>query len=67
MQGVEPMHQKETNRFDYFVLRKKKRIRLKEIATEIDCSLALLSMYENDKCNISIQKEQRYKEYIENY
>lgn len=61
------MNQEEKSRFDYFVLRKKKQIKLKEIANEIECTVPLLSMYENHKCNISKKKEEKYKEYIENY
>jgi transcriptional regulator with XRE-family HTH domain len=51
----------------YFLMRKQKKIRLKEIANYIGCSIALLSMYENNQLNIDPEKERKYVEFITNY
>lgn len=49
----------------YFLLRKKKKIRLKEIAQELGCSIALISFYENEKCNMSDDKILKYQRIIQ--
>lgn len=51
----------------YFLMRKQKKIRLKEIANYIGCSIALLSMFENNQLNIDPEKERKYVEFITNY
>lgn len=55
-----------TEREHYFLQRKRKKIKLHEIANQIGCSVALLSMYENGKTQISPDKERKYKQFIEN-
>ncbi|MTD30121.1 XRE family transcriptional regulator [Planomicrobium sp. YIM 101495] len=50
-----------------FLLRRKKQIKLREIAEFIDCSIAMLSLFENDKANLDINKQILYKQFIENY
>lgn len=48
----------------YFLQRKKKGIRLKEIAEKLGCSIALISFYENEKCNMSDDKILKYQQII---
>lgn len=50
-----------------FLLRRRKGIVLREIALHIDCSVALLSLFENNKCNLDVNKQVKYKEFITNY
>ena len=54
-------------KIEYFLLRRKKNIKLREIANFIDCSIALLSLFENDKANLDINKQIKYRNFIENY
>ncbi|WP_003545425.1 hypothetical protein [Desulfotomaculum nigrificans] len=49
----------------YILKRKKKKIKLTEIANHIKCTPQLLSMYENEKCDISEEKLNMYKKYID--
>lgn len=51
----------------YFLMRKQKKIRLKEIANYIGCSIALLSMYENNQLDMDPEKERKYVEFVTNY
>lgn len=51
-------------REEYFLKRRKKNIRLKELASYISCSQALISLYETGKCDMSKEKLDKYKEYI---
>lgn len=51
---------------DYFLLRRKKRITLTEIAKAIGCSQSLLSKHETSECNMCSLKIKKYKKYIEN-
>lgn len=48
----------------YRILRKQKMINLKIIANEIGVSIPMLSMYENNKVNLSKEKEGKYCEII---
>jgi len=50
-----------------FLMRRKKKIVLREIAEHIGCSIAMLSLFENDKANLDLQKQILYKNYIMNY
>ncbi|MGI2326423.1 XRE family transcriptional regulator [Planococcus sp. YIM B11945] len=52
-------------KIDLFLLRRKKGIKLREIANYIDCSIAMLSLYENDKANLDVNKQMKYREFIE--
>jgi predicted transcriptional regulator len=54
-------------RLYYTMQRKRKHIKLKEVAEYIQCSKSLISMYENSQANLSPDKERKYIEYIENY
>lgn len=51
----------------YAFRRKKKKIRLREIAKYIGCSIALLSRYENNELDMKEEKIKLYKFYIDNY
>lgn len=51
----------------YFLMRRKKGITLQIIANACDCSISLLSLYENDKANMEQEKVMKYKEFIANY
>lgn len=54
-------------KIEYFLMRRKKKITLKELAKVCNCSIGLLSLYENDKlANMCPNKIQKYKEYITN-
>lgn len=55
------------DKMKYFLMRKQKKIRLKEIADYIGCSISLLSMYENNQLDIDTEKERKYIEFITNY
>lgn len=50
----------------YFLMRRRKKITLKELAKECSCSIGLISLYENHNANMSPEKVQKYKEYITN-
>lgn len=50
----------------YIVIRRRKKITLKEIAKAIKCTSALISAYEKQKTNMSDEKLQKYREYILN-
>ncbi|WP_346234439.1 XRE family transcriptional regulator [Lysinibacillus telephonicus] len=49
----------------YVIKRRKKKIRLREIANFIDCSISLLSKYENDLWEMSENKVAKYRKYID--
>jgi len=51
----------------YFIMRRRKKITLKQISEACECSIALLSLYENDKANMSPNKVATYKKFILNY
>lgn len=50
-----------------FLTRRKKGILLKQVAEYAECSIPLLSLFENEKANVSANVFQKYKEFIENY
>lgn len=45
-------------------LRKQKRIKLRQIAEELHVSIPFISMYENDKCDMSDKYINIYKNFI---
>ncbi len=45
----------------YKVVRKKKGIKLRSISKEIGVSVPMLSMYENERANLSKEKENIYR------
>lgn len=55
------------NKTDYYLMRRTKKIKLKQIADYIGCSIAHLSKFENNLVNMSDDKVRKYQEYIENY
>lgn len=48
-------------------MRRQKKIRLKEVAKYVGCSVSLLSMFENNQVDMPIEKAQKYIEFITNY
>lgn len=55
------------SQMDLFIMRRQKRIKLKQLAAHLNCSIALISLYENDKSQMSYEKVQKYKSFIINY
>ncbi|WP_404403851.1 helix-turn-helix domain-containing protein [Jeotgalibacillus malaysiensis] len=51
----------------YFLMRKRKRITLKEIAAHIDCSISLISKFELGRHSMNEQKIIKYKQFIDAY
>ncbi|MGD8191513.1 XRE family transcriptional regulator [Brevibacillus ginsengisoli] len=49
----------------YTIKRRKKKIKLSEIASHLRCSVSLISEWERGNCNMSNDKARKYKEYIE--
>lgn len=49
----------------YFLLRRKKKISQKEISQEIGVTQSLISRYETGDCEMSEQKIERYRSYID--
>lgn len=56
-----------TEREQWMLKRKQKRIRLIQIAKYIGCSISLLSRWECNTCEISKNKLDKYKQFIEIY
>lgn len=54
-------------REEYLLKRKRKKIRLKQIADHIGCSVALLSRWETGGYGIAEEKKRKYKDFIEKY
>ena len=55
-----------TERQYYTFQRKMKKIRLREIAEVLGCSVPLISMWENGKTDINDYYVKNYKQFIEN-
>ena len=51
-------------RQNYQMLRKLKKIKLKDIASIVGVSIPMLSMYENELVNLHKEKEKKYREFI---
>lgn len=51
----------------YILKRRKKKIRLRQIAEFIGCSQSLISQYETDNCEMDRAKVEKYKAFIDNY
>jgi len=51
---------------ELFLMRRKKKITLTEIAKEIGCSIGLLSQFENERCKLSDKNYGAYASYITN-
>ncbi|MFB5088631.1 XRE family transcriptional regulator [Psychrobacillus sp. PGGUH221] len=52
---------------ELFVMRKRKRIKLSQVAEFVDCSISLLSRFENQQVAMDKEKIKKYREYIEQY
>ncbi|OMP66878.1 helix-turn-helix domain-containing protein [Domibacillus epiphyticus] len=50
---------------EYFLLRRQKKIRMIDLAKYIGCSQSLISKYETGVAIMSEKKIQKYREYIE--
>ncbi|MGM7635496.1 helix-turn-helix domain-containing protein [Bacillus sp. Hm123] len=55
-----------TEKEEYLLKRRRKNIRLVQLASVLGCSHALISMYENNKSNMSQERINKYKNYIDN-
>jgi len=51
----------------YFNLRRNKKIRLRQIANILNCSISLLSRFEREDINMDANKIIGYKNFITNY
>ncbi|UUV26385.1 MULTISPECIES: helix-turn-helix transcriptional regulator [Lysinibacillus] len=51
----------------YILQRRKKKIRLRQIAEFIGCSQSLISQYETGNCDMDKAKVEKYKSYIDSY
>lgn len=51
----------------YILKRRKKKIRLRQIAEFIGCSQSLISQYETENCDMDKIKVEKYKEFIDSY
>ncbi|MED4619393.1 helix-turn-helix transcriptional regulator [Priestia megaterium] len=51
----------------YILKRRKKKIRLRQIAEFIGCSQSLISQYETGNCDMDKIKVEKYKEFIDSY
>jgi transcriptional regulator with XRE-family HTH domain len=54
-----------TEKEHYFLLRRKKKITHIELAKYIGCSQSLISRYERGNSDMSKQKKERYRSYID--
>jgi transcriptional regulator with XRE-family HTH domain len=48
----------------YQMIRKQKKIKLKDIANVVGVSVPMLSMYENGIVNLQWEKEQKYRSFV---
>ncbi|MEY9972187.1 transcriptional regulator with XRE-family HTH domain [Lysinibacillus sp. RC46] len=51
---------------ELLIMRRKKKITLKELSEYIGCSISLLSLHENEKVALDTIKLQKYRQYILN-
>ncbi|MED5103141.1 helix-turn-helix transcriptional regulator [Niallia circulans] len=51
----------------YVLKRRKKRIRLRQLAEFIGCSQSLISRYETGDCEMDKAKIEKYKQFIDSY
>lgn len=52
------------SKIELFIMRRQKKILLKDIATYVGCSISLISRYENDLCVMRQDKIEKYEEFI---
>lgn len=50
---------------EYLLKRRKKKIRLRQLAEYIGCSKSLISQYENDECEMDFTKVKKYRDFID--
>lgn len=55
------------NQTDLFIMRKRKKIKLKEVAQYVGCSISLLSRYENMSVCMDKEKILKYEQFINQY
>lgn len=53
-------------RDEVYLMRRKKKIKLKDIALHLQCSVSLISMCERGERNFNTTSFEQYKEYIIN-
>lgn len=51
---------------EYVLKRRKKKIRLRQLAEYIGCSQSLISQYETGNCEMKKVKVQKYQDFIDN-
>ena len=52
---------------EYVLKRRKKKIRLRQLAEHIGCSQSLISQYETGNCEMDRVKIDKYNEFIDNF
>jgi len=52
---------------EYVLKRRKKRIRLRQLAEYIKCSQSLISQHETGNCEMDKNKVVKYQEFIDSY
>jgi len=52
------------NKTELFIMRRNKKITLKELAEHLQCSISLVSQYERGTRNLNFGKDEKYKQYI---
>ena len=55
------------NKEELYMLRRKKKIKLRELAEHLECSISYISYYESNKRTFDGNKEAEYEEFIINY
>jgi transcriptional regulator with XRE-family HTH domain len=63
MKGVNKLSTKEM----YILRRRRKKIRLRQLAEFIGCSQSLISRYETENCAMEKEKIRKYKEFIDSF
>lgn len=54
-------------KLELFILRRSKKIKLREIADYLHCSVSLISRWENGKRHMNDERVKKYEEFIKNY
>ncbi|HWJ80187.1 MAG TPA: helix-turn-helix transcriptional regulator [Niallia sp.] len=52
---------------DLFIMRRSKGIKLRQVAEYCNCSISLISLYENQKTTMCNEKVKKYKKFIIDY
>lgn len=56
-----------TTKEEYILQRRKKKIRLRQLAEYIGCSMSLISRFETGDCDMDKAKIVKYQEFIDEY